>query len=236
MFTTRTRPEPLTTVLPWKQALGKSRRSAAASAGRALFQGHGFAGQGGLADEEVLGLQHAGVGRDDVAGGQDDDVAGNDVPHGDLPLPAVAQDVDRRLDQLLQLLGRFVRTALLEIGQEDAEEDHSAHDQRGLEIAHEEGDRGDDQKLDDQRIFEALEEVGQNGVSFPTGQGVGTGRLEAGGGFVPGQAFAAAGGQPVRFVLGRAADFPQSSFGGFVAAGDVGGDPSPGLFRLYGFD
>ena len=44
---------------------------------REFFRRHGLAGQRGLVDEQVLGLEQPQVRRDHVAGGQPHDVAGN---------------------------------------------------------------------------------------------------------------------------------------------------------------
>ena len=44
---------------------------------RILLGRHGFAGQGGLVDEEILGLKQPQIGRDHVAGGQPHDIAGD---------------------------------------------------------------------------------------------------------------------------------------------------------------
>ena len=67
--------------------------ASAATASTCLGVGHALAGQGGLVDLEGRGGQDAGIGRDEVAGLDVDDVARDELVHRDLGELAVPTDL-----------------------------------------------------------------------------------------------------------------------------------------------
>ena len=149
---------------------------------RHAFDRHRFARQRGLGEEEVLGLDHAAIRRDDRARGEDDDVAGHDLVDWHAGLDAVADDEAGGLHHRLQLGDDLRRAALLEVGQEDGKEDHAA-DQGGAEdllrlvVLEEVGQHADHHQLDDQRFLELAHQLDE-GAGASGGDGVRTELLE----------------------------------------------------------
>ena len=73
------------------------------------------------------------------------------------------------LDHRLQLLHGFARTGFLKIAQEHAQDDHDAHHDGGAQIAHGVGHERNDEELDDERIFAALEDFADEAEFFSLG-------------------------------------------------------------------
>ncbi len=149
---------PESTLLPWKHALGSSRADfpLPEPAAAALFHGHGLSRESALADKEVLCRKEPYVGGNQGTGVQHHDVAGDDLRKGDFSLLAFPHDVCRGPHHGLQLLHRFPRSFLLDRGKPDTDQDHSADDEGGTEVSHEKRDAGNDEKLDDQGVGEAV--------------------------------------------------------------------------------
>ncbi len=88
--------------------------------GVGLFDGERLAGQAGLDDVQVLAGDQAQVGRDHVARGQSNHVAGHQVRQGDLAGPTAADHCRRDADHGLELGGRSVGAGLLPEAQADS--------------------------------------------------------------------------------------------------------------------
>ena len=88
-------------------------------------------------------------------------------------------DDGARLDHELELLGGVARAALLEVGEEDADEDHADDDRAGAQVAHREGDDADDEELDGQGILEAAEHLGDEALALLAREDVGSVFAEA---------------------------------------------------------
>ena len=69
----------------------------------------GFPGQQRLVDVEVAALEHAAVGRDEIAGDQFDDVTRNDLVHRDCDGATVAASGGVYRDRTAQRLDRVLR-------------------------------------------------------------------------------------------------------------------------------
>ena len=72
-----------------------------------------FPGQTGLIDQKVLGLDHAPIGGDQVAGREHNDVAGHNDVRGDGVFKTVAEDTACQCQAALELLDRGRRPVLL---------------------------------------------------------------------------------------------------------------------------
>jgi hypothetical protein len=81
---------------------------------RGFRDGHGLAGERGLAHMQVLCLQQAGVGRHQICGVQPDDVLRNQRGDRQVLLPPIAGNGGHRRDLLLNLLHRMARLELHE--------------------------------------------------------------------------------------------------------------------------
>jgi hypothetical protein len=92
----------------------------------------GFPGEGGVVDLQAMRHQHPGVGRDPVALGQQDDVAGNQLHRWDAGLLPAPQD-DRGLGQeCRQRLGGPLGAVFLGEREQAVDDDH--HDDRPAEL------------------------------------------------------------------------------------------------------
>ena len=159
---------------------------------RALLDALALAGECGLVDEEVLGLDHARVGRDEVAGGQAHDVADHELGERDLaPGLARALDAARAGHETTQGLGSGHPAVLLDKAQ-DARDDHHHGDhhagrrvllaRRGEKDVGVERYRGERHEDERERAREARREAqGRGGATRDRGL-VGTVLCEARGG------------------------------------------------------
>ena len=98
--------------------------SASVASLRALFNRHGFAGEGCLADEEVLRGDEPQVGGNHRSGLKLHDVARHQLRERHLDLHAVANDVRARLNALAERLDRIAGAPVEHVGDADAEDDH----------------------------------------------------------------------------------------------------------------
>jgi hypothetical protein len=112
-----------------------------------------------LVDEEVLGRQHADVGRDHVARGEVDEVAGHEFAERNLTGRAVAHDGRRYPDHGLEPCRRGVRTEFLGEAQADAQDADHRHDDGGAHVAGGERDDGEDAEQGDERVGRGPEEA-----------------------------------------------------------------------------
>ena len=163
----RPRADAQRTALPWKQAF----LSRKAAPGRLLPRGRDvlldrqrFAGQRGLRDEEVLGGYDAHVGRYDASADRGTMSPGT-MSASAARLPCLHGGLRRCVDDQLGFR-RGAGAALLEIGEEDADEDHAENDGARAEVAHRVGDYADDQELDRQGVLEAPENLEDEGLRF----------------------------------------------------------------------
>ena len=99
---------PLSTLVPMKQMFFSSVANEVALSSRVveLLDRQRFAGQASLADEQILRRQHPHVARNHVAGGELDDVAGNQVAQRHFLRVAVADHGRRHVDHGLELRAR----------------------------------------------------------------------------------------------------------------------------------
>ena len=119
-----------------------------------FLHGKRLARQCSLADEQVLCGKHPHIARNHVAGGELNDVSGNQVAQGKLAGLAIANHGSRHVDHGFQLRrGRF-GTRLLEEAQSCAEHHHPSHDAPGAGIACGKGNRAEYREQDHQRVAE----------------------------------------------------------------------------------
>ena len=91
---------PLTTELPMNTRLAGKAVSCAACDGRRrrLFGRIGFAGEKRFVDVKIAGFDQPGIGGHEIAGGEKNDVAGNDLRRGDVDRLAVAKHFGGKRD------------------------------------------------------------------------------------------------------------------------------------------
>ncbi len=158
VLTTTPRAVPESTLVPWKHALGSSSADLPLPGTAAALFSTGI-------DSPVRALwltkkslvdDQPQVGGHERTGVQQDHVSRDDLRQRDFRVLALPQHVHRRADHGLELLHRAPRSLLLEGGEPDADEHHAAHHDGGAQIPHDEGNPGDDQELDDERVGEPV--------------------------------------------------------------------------------
>ena len=100
-----------------------------------LLHRHGFAGQRGLDDEQVLRGNQPHVAGNHVAGGELHDVAGDELAERDFPGLAVAHDGGGDADHRLEFGRGGVRPRFLHEAQAQSQHHHQQHHRAGAEIA-----------------------------------------------------------------------------------------------------
>ena len=147
--------------------------------GRVLLRGHGFPGQHGLVDGEVVGLQQPQVRGDLAPGLQQDDIARHQRVGVDLQGLAAPRHPGAGRHQPLQGLGRALRPELLNGADDGVDQQHREDEPRVRVLPQPEGDQGRDQQDIDQRALElAQKDAGQGGRPLDR-QAVGAEVLEA---------------------------------------------------------
>ena len=126
-----------------------------------LGHGHRLASQGGLVDAEIGGLDDAQVSRHQVAGLEQDDVAGHHSGLGDPFASACAHHLNLRRAQLLQSGKRPLGPVFLDEA-DDRVERHDDHDRDRVHgLADQAGCRRRDQQHDDHEVGELPRQHGQ---------------------------------------------------------------------------
>ena len=108
---------------------GRNVRARVARVG--FFHRHGFAGQRGLDDEQILGGNQPHIAGNHVAGGQFHHVAGNKLLERDFLRLAVAHDRGGDLDHRLELGRRVVGLRFLDEAQRHPQHHHHQHHRAG---------------------------------------------------------------------------------------------------------
>ncbi|MNF87802.1 hypothetical protein D3C84_702780 [compost metagenome] len=144
--------------------------------GVVLLHRQGFAGEHGLADEQIAGFDQADVGGDHVAGGEAHDIADHQFAHGNLaqlgapPRPFAAQHAGGGAHHGLERFGGLGRAVFLPETHQAAGQDHAAHDDHAGEIGllpflerqpevGEEADRGQRHQHIDEGVVEGLQQL-----------------------------------------------------------------------------
>ena len=117
-----------------------------------FFDRIGFPGQHRLVHEEIVRLQHHGIGRDEIARSQQDDVARNHVTGGDLDPDAIAQDGGPQRHRIAQSLGRRVGPVLLDEVQRHAHQHQTGDDEEVGQFAARRRDGAGKQQNEYQRV------------------------------------------------------------------------------------
>ena len=128
-----------------------------------------LARQQGLVDLRAVDRERDAIGRHQIAGGEQHDVAGHDVGDWQFDRLAVAQDLGTERDRPLERVrGRFGAMFLhhVEASRQDDDEDN---DRKARDIACRTGNRGGGKQDRDQRIGEAAEKIEQQ-VAPPLGR------------------------------------------------------------------
>ena len=147
-----------------------------------------LAGQRRLVDEEVVGVQQAGVGGDGVAGDQDEHVAGDELVGRDLDLGDVAQRGGARLDDGEQGRDGVARAVLLPESEQRAAEDDGEHDRGVGRLAEEEWERHREEEEQEERVAELVQEEAPGALAPAVTGGVGAVGGEPARGFGGGEA------------------------------------------------
>ncbi len=127
---------------------------------------YGLAGQRGLVDGEVGGLQKPQVCRHDIAGLQQQDVAGHDVARSDLVRRAVANDPRERRAHLPQCCNGALCAVFLENADRRIEHDDYDDRDRVHDVAEQARDDCRDDQEPDHEVRELVQEQAQEGRRF----------------------------------------------------------------------
>ena len=128
------------------------------------------------------------IGRYAVAFGKDHEVATDDVDAANAFLDAVADHKRPRAGQIAQIFEHALGAGFLNDGNEDRGAGKKPEHDSFFKIAEDEVDRRRAQQQREHRLAEDLEDDADEGAAVGLGEGIGTLRLEAGGGFVLGKA------------------------------------------------
>ncbi len=118
-----------------------------------------FAGQGSLRHLSAVRRQHAGVGRNAVAGLKQQDVPRHQIGRLDQANLAVASHARRRREHVLQRRQSRFGTMLLKEAQHRVEQHHHGNDDRVLEIADRAGQDCSSEQDEDQQAPELIKEL-----------------------------------------------------------------------------
>jgi hypothetical protein len=119
-----------------------------------------------LLDVEVASLEQASVGRHQVPGDQADDVAGHELPPGNLDPGPVPEDRSGRGQRLAQPFDGPLRTVRLEEIDRDPNK-HDRHNDGSVEdLTEERRYQARDQKNEDERVSEQGQELVGHQPSF----------------------------------------------------------------------
>ena len=133
---------------------------------RLLLHREGFAGEHGLVDKEVVGLQHDTVGWDQAARGEQHHIARHDLFGRQQLRLATAQHVGFDGDLRPQFLDGIAGPVFLHEAEHRAAEHHGQHDGGIGPLPHEGGDNGGKDEDQHKRAFELAQEQTHRG-SFP---------------------------------------------------------------------
>ena len=178
--------EPLSTLVPRKQVFEPldGRDTPAQVAGVGFLDRHGFAGQRGLDDEQVLGGEQPDIAGDHVAGGEFHDVAGDKLLERDFPGLAVAHDGGGDADHGFEFGGGSVGAGFLDEAQRYPQTHHQQHHRAGPQISGGEGQNRQDRQQDHQRVAGGNIEALQPAFVLFAADFVGAVLLQARGGFL----------------------------------------------------
>ena len=152
-----------------------------------FLHGDGFAGQGGFVGAQGVSLDEAGVGRDAVPRLQQKDVAGDELPGGDLPDPSVPPHLHHGGGKARQRRHRLFGAVLLGEAEQRVQED-DGDDRDGVHDVAQQG--GDDGRPEEDR-HHRRRELGEKDASGAKGGAFGelvrTARAKPRGRLGPGQ-------------------------------------------------
>ena len=126
-----------------------------------LLHRQGFAGEGRLIQEQVLGGKHPHICRHHITGGQPDDIARHQHLERDFFFLAVAHQCRGVADHRLELRGRVIGPHLLEETQHHAQNHHHENDHRCPQVTGEKGKHAQRQEQEDQWILDVTQEAHQ---------------------------------------------------------------------------
>ena len=187
----------------------------------------GFAGEERLIDEAIPGLEQPAVGGHQGAGREEHDVAGHQIPGGDLPGHPAPLDRHPDCHGLPEPVCGFAGPVFLDRVEGDAQQGHHDHDHRTGDIAGggRNGARGDQQQ--DQRVLEPGDEEAEETVPAGLVENVRPDGREPGRGFRLGEAVGPAA-QPPGQIGQRFAPERGRLVGGHAGSPMVGrGRPAP---------
>ena len=135
-----------------------------------------------------MGGEHGRVGRHAVAFGKDDKVAAHDLGAGDAFLDTIADHKRARAGQIPQAFEYPLGAGFLNDGDQNRGAGKNAEHDGFLEIAENEIDRRRAQQQREHRLAQDLEDDADEGAAVGLGEGIGTLRFKARGGFLVGKA------------------------------------------------
>jgi hypothetical protein len=149
----------------------------------AFFDRIWLAGQHCFVDEKVAAFQNLAVGGNKVAGAENDDIAGNDAFCRNHRFLSVADDAGLKCDGFGKLFGSAVGAVFLDEVEKNAGEDDRVDDDKAGRVAGNRREDARDEKNQDERVSEVVEELEDDGAPLAATDDVGTELREAGGGF-----------------------------------------------------
>ena len=147
-----------------------------------------FAGEGGFRHLGGMGGQHARIGRNAVAGLEQQEVAGHEMLRGHERRPGAATHACDGRQHVLQRRQRRLGAMLLEEAECGVEQHHDGDDDRVLEVADRAGQHGCADQHDDEKVPELVEELAPRWARRLFGEAVGAALGQPHGGLRIGEA------------------------------------------------
>ena len=135
-----------------------------------LFHRLAFAGEGAFVDLHRIALQNPGIGGDEVAGLQQQDITGHHFWGGHLHLEAAPEQGGSGGAHGLERFQRLFRLEVLHSAQHGIEDQHRKDDQRAFALAGQDGDHRSGDEDPDDEILELVEEDLQRSLFLALGE------------------------------------------------------------------
>ena len=129
---------------------------------RPFVDGEGFAGEQGLVELCARGFQDDAIGRNEIAGGELDDVAGHNFFNGRFNRAAIAPHRRVHRHRMLQGLHRLFRTMFLRHLQPDRGGENGENDGAAREVTDSGGDDRRNDENGDERINQPMENLAEH--------------------------------------------------------------------------
>ena len=180
-----------------------------------LLDRHGLTGEGRLVHEKVLRRDQPEVGGDHVPGGQENDIAGHELPYRHVDRvkrrsPCLPTNGSVYQNHPLQLVGSIVGSMFLDEAQRDAQNHHDGDHECGPLVAEEVGHRRKREQKPVQRVDRAADELTEDRMTRPVSDLIRSNRTEPLRHLISREAARSAGKSMQRLVGGKPSNLNQS--------------------------